>query len=60
MTDTEKEFSRLLDEELFYGFINDSFDSVASDAPIEDLAKWAFGDLEAALEAYKNFRKSHL
>lgn len=60
MTDAEKEFSRLLDEKLFYGFISDSFDSVAGDAPMEDLARWAFGDLAAALEAYQTFRKSHL
>ena len=59
MTTSGQEFARLLDEgEQFYWFINRAFNEVAGSATTEELATWAFGDLETARETYRKFRKN--
>ena len=54
MNKIEKEFERLLntDPDFFY-FISDAFNNAAGETSAEDLAEYAFGSLEEALDAYK-------
>ena len=36
----------------FFEFVNKEFESVAADATIEELAEFAFGSIEDAIEEY--------
>jgi len=41
----------------FLEFLNREFDKTAVDATIEELAEFAFGSLDAAIEAYEDHKK---
>lgn len=44
----------ILDSDSFFSFVNAKFSEVASEATIEELAEFAFGSLEEAIEAFKD------
>ncbi len=41
------------DDEQFFGFVSDEFDNMRGAASLEELAVWAFGSVEEAIEAFK-------
>ena len=42
----------------FKEFLNREFDKTAVDATIEELAEFAFGSIEAAIEAYEQHKRT--
>lgn len=42
----------------FFEFLNREFDKTAADATIEELAEFAFGSVEEAIEAYEQYKMS--
>ena len=42
----------------FLEFLNREFDKTAVDATIEELAEFAFGGIEEAIEAYEQYKKA--
>ena len=42
----------------FLGFLNREFDKTAVDATIEELAEFAFGSVDAAIEAFEERMKN--
>ena len=57
MTEIEKRFAHLLDSNpAFFHFVNDTFNDIAGATSPEDLAEFAFGSLEEAIEAYEKFK----
>ena len=56
MKKIEREFEHLLNTDpSFFHFISDTFNDVAGQASTEDLAEYAFGSLEEALDAYRAY-----
>jgi len=41
----------------FFEFLNREFDHTAANATIEELAEFAFGSIQAAIEAYEKHKK---
>jgi hypothetical protein len=48
----------ITDNEMFRNFVSQEFENVAANATIEELASFAFGDIERAIEAYKEYIKT--
>lgn len=50
------EEQKLIDNEEFREFLNSEFDKVAVGATIEELAEFAFGSVEEAIEAFEKYK----
>lgn len=50
---TPDEFEEYLENEDFFYFVSQEFNDVAREATLEDLAEFAFGSVQEAVEAFK-------
>jgi hypothetical protein len=53
----EERFEKYINNPKFHEFVDREFDLVAAGAPIEDLADFAFGGIEEAVEAFEKLQK---
>jgi len=53
----DKSVEKYADDRDFQQFLNREFDQTAVDATMEELAEFAFGSVEAAIEAYEKRKK---
>ena len=50
---TADEFKKYLDNEDFFHFVSQEFKDVSRHATLEELAEFAFGSMQEAVEAFK-------
>ncbi len=50
---TDSDYSEFIDNPAFHGFLDREFDLAAREASVEELAEFAFGSMEAAVEAFR-------
>ncbi len=48
----EEDIEQYLEDEEFIEFINAEFDKAITEADVEELAEFVFGDMEEAIEAF--------
>ena len=48
--------SKIIESPKFFEFLNREFEKTATQATIEELAGFAFGNLEEAIKAYKEIK----
>ena len=53
-----KDREKYIDDQEFFEFINREFNRTAGVATIEELADFAFGGIEEAIQAFKKIQKS--
>ena len=53
----EKEYEKILDDPDFFYFVNNEFENTAVHATIEELAEFAFGSIEEAIDEFNNRNK---
>ena len=53
---TKRDLESYVDDQAFHEFLDREFDQVAAVAPLEDLAQFAFGSVEAAILAYEEYK----
>ncbi len=51
------DLSRYEKDPAFHEFVDREFDQMASQAPLEDLAIFAFGGIREAIEAYEEYKQ---
>ncbi len=52
-----EEIAKLADNPEFLEFLNKQFNDVAANATMEELAEFAFGGMEDAIEAFRKFQE---
>lgn len=51
------EYKKYLENEKFFHFVSQEFNDVAREATLEDLAEFAFGSVQEAVEVFKEKTK---